>query len=272
MKLSTIVSFLGPDHRLVGPDVEITGIADLSDAGPADLSYRVGATLMDAAVISGSRAGAVIVSDTIPCGDGLRRPPLVLSASPRLSMIRVIKEFFFLDLDQTSSDPPISIPGAPITRGRAVTIGFYATISSIRSIGRNVTIHNHACIGEPGFNYARDELGRPVHFPHLGMVVIGDDVEVFPFANIDRGTLADTTIGNGVKIDHHVHIGHNTAIGDDTVLLAHAAIGGNAVIGRRCLIGMGVMVKDRVTIGDDVTVDMGSCVTRDIPANTIVRK
>ncbi len=274
MKLSDIVAFLGQGHRLVGPDIEITGVGNIDGAHASDLSYWVGSTLMDAATISISHAGAVLVSEEIPYSDGLHRPSLVMCPSPRLSMIRVLKRFFMLDVELNRTEPPIFLGGEmlAVQDRKSVTIGFYATIQAIRQpIGNNVTIHDHVCIGGQGFLYARDAEGRRHHFPHLGMVVIGNDVEIFPFTKIDRGTLDDTIIGNGVNIDHHVHIGHNAVVGDDTVILSHAAIGGNAVIGRRCIIGMGALIKDRVTIGDDVTVDMGSVVKTDVPSGTTTR-
>ncbi|MCK9568609.1 hypothetical protein M0R72_06690 [Candidatus Pacearchaeota archaeon] len=267
MKLSDIVAFLGPGHRLVGPDVEITGIGPLDGSGPADLSFCSGKNLIDLSRVLATKAGAVVAHDILEVAEGTAGPSMVLCADPKLSFVRVLREFFAPDYDENMVDCPFpifNVPGVPSPK-QTVSIGFYSVVASIATIGKNVTIHNHVSIGQPGFNYVRDPDGRWAHFPHLGGVVIGNDVDIYPFANIDRGVLSDTIIGNGVKIDHHVHVAHNAVIGDNTILIAHTVVGGSAHIGRGCWIGIGAMIKDNITIGDNVTIGMGAVVLKDVP-------
>jgi UDP-3-O-[3-hydroxymyristoyl] glucosamine N-acyltransferase len=84
--------------------------------------------------------------------------------------------------------------------------------------------------------------------------VLGDDVEVGANTTIDRGTLGDTEIASGVKLDNLVQIGHNVRIGEDTAMAACVGIAGSSVIGRRCTFGGQVGIADHLTIGDDVHV------------------
>jgi UDP-3-O-[3-hydroxymyristoyl] glucosamine N-acyltransferase len=91
---------------------------------------------------------------------------------------------------------------------------------------------------------------------------------VFIGANacIARGTLTDTTIESGAKIDNLVHIAHNVQVGRDAVVIGHAAVGGSAQIGARSWIAPGALVLDGLQIGDDAVIGQGAVVMRDIPA------
>ena len=101
--------------------------------------------------------------------------------------------------------------------------------------------------------------------PHIGRVVLEDDVEIFPFTNIDRATLSTTRVGRGTKIDHYCHIGHNTVIGEDTVITPNVTTLGGCRIGDGCWIGAGTMLRDGVRLANGVTTGMGSMVTKDVP-------
>lgn len=137
-------------------------------------------------------------------------------------------------------------------------------------MGENVHIDKTATIGGPGFGYVRDTDDRLIHFPHMGNVVLCDDVEIYPHANVDRGALADTIIGGGTKIDHHAHVAHNCVVGHDTMICAHAVLCGSSKVGDRCFIGVGALIKEAVTIGNDVIVGLGAVVIRDVPSGEIV--
>jgi UDP-3-O-[3-hydroxymyristoyl] glucosamine N-acyltransferase len=103
-------------------------------------------------------------------------------------------------------------------------------------LGDRVEIHAGAVIGADGFGYAHGE-GRYWKFPQIGIVEIGDDVEIGTNTTIDRGSLEDTRIGNGVKLDNLVHVGHNCQIGDHTVIAALTGISGSCWFGRNVVIG-----------------------------------
>ena len=132
-------------------------------------------------------------------------------------------------------------------------------------IGRNVTIHAGTVIGADGFGYLRAEDGAVTNFPHVGGVEIEDDVEVGANACIDRGSLGDTVIRRGAKIDNLVHIAHNVVVGRDAFVIANAMIGGSTVLGDRSWVSPSATLRDVITIGRGATVGLGAVVTKDVP-------
>ena len=124
-------------------------------------------------------------------------------------------------------------------------------------------MHAGAVIGADGFGFAKDGA-HWVKIPQTGGVRIGDDVEIGANTTIDRGTLDDTVVGHGVKLDNQIQIGHNVRIGDDTIMAAFVGVAGSAVIGRRCMIGGAARIMGHVTIVDDVVVSTQTFVSRSI--------
>jgi UDP-3-O-[3-hydroxymyristoyl] glucosamine N-acyltransferase len=106
--------------------------------------------------------------------------------------------------------------------------------------------------------------GRWLKMPHIGRVVIGDDVEVGANTTIDRGAMADTIIEDGVKLDNQIQIGHNVRIGAHTTIAGCVGIAGSATIGARCVIGGAAMISGHLHIADDVQVSGGTAVTSSI--------
>ena len=132
------------------------------------------------------------------------------------------------------------------------------------SIGARCLFKPGAVIGSDGFGHAPDVDGY-VKVPQLGSVRIGDDVEVGANSTVDRGTLEDTVIGDGVKLDNQVQVGHNCRIGAHTVIAGCVGISGSSVIGSRCMIGGAVGIAGHLEIGDDVVVTGYSLVTHSLP-------
>ncbi|MEI7824028.1 MAG: UDP-3-O-(3-hydroxymyristoyl)glucosamine N-acyltransferase [Chlorobiaceae bacterium] len=104
-------------------------------------------------------------------------------------------------------------------------------------IGNRAVIHSGSVIGADGFGFAPQRNGSYVKIPQMGIVEIGDDVEIGANVTIDRATMGSTVICRGAKIDNLVQIAHNCRIGEDTVIAAQAGISGSVTIGRQCLIG-----------------------------------
>jgi UDP-3-O-[3-hydroxymyristoyl] glucosamine N-acyltransferase len=137
-------------------------------------------------------------------------------------------------------------------------------------VGHRVIFHPNAVIGADGFGYFFAE-GRHQKIPHIGGVMIGDDVEVGACACIDRAKFGYTAIGKGVKIDNLVQIGHNVRVGEHCVFAAQTGISGSVRIGDRCLFGGKTGATDHVTIGDDVRLAGGFAVaTKDIPDGLMI--
>ncbi len=138
-------------------------------------------------------------------------------------------------------------------------------------IGKHVTIFPGCVIGSPGFGFIPDENGALFNFPHIGGVVIEDHVVIQALTNVDRGSLGDTIIRAGAKVDTLVHVGHNSTIGSESLIAAKAMLGGSCQIGDRCWIGPSTSIRDGgVHINDGAFVGMGSLVVKDVEANARV--
>jgi len=116
-------------------------------------------------------------------------------------------------------------------------------------VGDRVQIHAGSVIGADGFGYAPGD-GRYWKFPQAGLVEIGDDVEIGANTTIDRGSLDDTRIAEGVKLDNLVHVGHNVKIGAHTVIAAQTGISGSSTLGHHVVVGGQVGIADHCTLED----------------------
>ena len=116
-------------------------------------------------------------------------------------------------------------------------------------LGSRVEIHSGAVIGADGFGYAFGE-GKYWKFPQAGIVEIGDDVEIGANTTIDRGSLDDTRICEGAKLDNLVHVGHNVQIGAHTVIAAQTGISGSSVLGHHVVVGGQVGIADHCRLED----------------------
>lgn len=131
-------------------------------------------------------------------------------------------------------------------------------------IGQRAIIHSGAVIGADGFGFApRPDRGW-MKIPQVGAVRIGDDVEIGANTTIDRGTLEDTTIGNGVKLDNQIQIAHNVSIGDHTAMAACVGVAGSATIGAHCQIGGAAGILGHLHIADGTTIGPMSLVMSSI--------
>ena len=134
-------------------------------------------------------------------------------------------------------------------------------------IGHRCIIHSGAVIGADGFGFAPDfsaNGGEWVKIPQTGSVVIGDDVEIGALTSIDRGAMANTTIGSGCKIDNHVQIAHNVVIGEHCVIAGCAAVSGSTKIGRYCIVGGAANFAGHLTIADHTTISGNTSIIRSI--------
>lgn len=126
-------------------------------------------------------------------------------------------------------------------------------------LGRNVILHSGVVAGSDGFGYVKDK-GKIYKFPQAGKVTIEDDVEIGANTTIDRGSMSDTIIGAGTKIDNLCQIAHNVKIGKNTIMAGHSGISGSTVIGDNVTIGGKVGVSDNIRIGSNAIIGGGSSV------------
>jgi UDP-3-O-[3-hydroxymyristoyl] glucosamine N-acyltransferase len=153
--------------------------------------------------------------------------------------------------------------GVDAVVGERTRLAPHATLLDGCRIGARGIVHGGAVIGADGFGFAPVE-GRWEKIEQLGIVRIGDDVEIGANTCIDRGALDDTVIDDGVKLDNLIQIAHNVRIGAHTAMAGCVGVAGSTTIGRRCTIAGAAMIIGHLRIVDDVTVTVGTCVTRSI--------
>jgi UDP-3-O-[3-hydroxymyristoyl] glucosamine N-acyltransferase len=132
-------------------------------------------------------------------------------------------------------------------------------------IGKRCLIHAGVVLGADGFGFWESGNGHLEKIPHIGNVVLGDEVEIGANTTIDRSLAGSTLVGQGSKIDNLVHIAHNVSIGEHTAIAAQVGISGSVRIGRRNRIGGQVGIVGHIQTGDDVIIEAKSGVSKSLP-------
>lgn len=287
------------DGALVGsPDKRITGVALIDDATSEQITFTdIPSTLQLLDEVGVFAAGAVIV----PLDYRGSRTNVIKVSNPQLACARVISLFHPALRPAPSVHPNADVHRSAIL-GRGVHVGPWVTIgertvvgdrvvilagacvgsdvvinadstlgcrvvvATRTRIGERVTIHPGAVIGSDGFGYLLDERANLHRIPHVGCVVIEDDVEIGAGVAIERANLGQTLIQQGAKIGNLVQIGHNVDIGRNTRIIAQAGIGGNTVIGQHVTIGGQAGIEQNLTIGDHAVIGPQAGIIRDVLA------
>jgi UDP-3-O-[3-hydroxymyristoyl] glucosamine N-acyltransferase len=287
---------------LTGPSgVPVAGLNTAAEAGPDQLTF-VG-DLVNANRWSAGRAGTVIVGSGIelPGDDGTRAVIRVVDAD--LAMIPVLELFFAGDpkpdpgvaaaarihpsaaVDPTARIAPGAVVGPRCTVGAGAVLHANAVMYDDAHLGAGSMLHAgavlrercvvgarcivgaNAVIGGDGFGYRASADGRSVlRIPHLGNVVLEDDVEIGSGAMIDRGKFGATRIGAGSKIDNLCQIGHNVSIGRMCMISGHTGIAGSVQVGDGVQMGGGVGIAPHLRIGSGARIAARAAVMCDIPA------
>ncbi|HET6781426.1 MAG TPA: UDP-3-O-(3-hydroxymyristoyl)glucosamine N-acyltransferase, partial [bacterium] len=271
MKLHELAAAIGGEA--VGDrEVEIVGVAEIASAGPGRIVMAADARRL--AEAEGSTASAVLLPENL----NSERKPAVRAKNIRLAFGRAIGLLHPLRRPEPGIHPtaivgegtrvessvsigPYAVIGEEceiedhVTIGAACAIGDgvrigeesilypHVTVYARCIIGARVILHSGAVLGSDGFGYAAVN-GRQVKIPHVGRVVIEDDVEIGANSAIDRATLGETRIGAGTKIDNLVQIGHNVVIGRDVVIAGQCGVSGSVTIGDRAVLAGKVGVVD----------------------------
>src|SRR5579859_1222385 len=256
--------------------VELHNVAAPERAGARDLIYVDAAKHAERAAASAAHAAVAAEGIALPGKTVLRaknakfafakaatilreRVPIARGVHPTASVAPLAR------VHATASIGPYAVVGEDTHIGEGTEIGAHCVIgsacwigddcrlhprvtlySAVR-VGHRVEIHSGAVIGADGFGYAYGE-GHYQKFPQAGIVEIGDDVEIGANTTIDRGSLDDTRIAEGVKLDNLVHIGHNVKIGAHTVIAAQTGVSGSSTIGDRVVVGGQVGIADHCTL------------------------
>ncbi len=275
-------------------DVEITGVAPLDPGGAGSVGFVESAKKL--ALLETSRLAACFIREA----DAARAPPssvrLVVTAAPEMAFAAASRALVRPRVDEFGEDgvhPTVELgEGAVIVSGarvaQNVTIGARTRIGPnavvgcgvsigpdgeigpgavvrFAELGARVRIHANAVIGESGYGltHGRNAL---IERPHVGRVVIADDVRIGAGTTVDRGMFVDTTIGEATKIDNLVQIAHNVRVGRWCVIAGCAGVSGSAVIEDRAVLGGSVGISDHVTVGAGARLAGATLVMRDVPA------
>ena len=259
MKVSDLARLLGGTWE--GSDAEISGVAPLEAAGPAQLSF-VG-NRKAALEAASSAAGCLLVPGDYPAGQILIRV-----SDPRAAFARAIAVLHpphrpapgvhpsAVVAPNVEIGPGTSIgPGCSVAEGCRIGEGcvLHANVTLYENVtlGNRVVLHAGCVLGADGFGFVL--TGEHYEkFPQIGTVEIGDDVEIGANSCVDRAALGVTRIGNGTKIDNLVHVGHNCRIGNHVVIAAQTGFSGGVVVEDHAVIG------GQVGIGDKARIESGA--------------
>lgn len=238
-------------------------------------------------IINASKASVILVQKGVDEKKlDYTNKTIVIIESPRQVFIKILNACFPPEKKRGGIHPS-SIIDPAATIHPSVYIGPYCVIGkcSIQEqsviypnviindnvvIGKQVIISPGCVIGYDGFGYSRNEDGSIEKFPHYGGVIIEDDVELGSNVSIDRGTLGNTIIKKGAKIDNFCHIAHNVVIGKYALVIAHAMVGGSTEIGDYSWIAPSAALREGIKIGKGALVGLGAVVVKDVPDNTVV--
>jgi len=279
MKNSEIAQYL--NSKMLGKDIDIFKVSTLKNIHENSLIFSK--KKVDESFFKNIENVCLIVTDF---KGEIYNNSVIISENPRLAIAKTIKKFFAKTLLPGISKNSIIHPSAKI--GKDVYIGEFCVIGEnveisegtqimnnvvIKDnvkIGKNCLIKSNTVIGEKGFGFEFEKDGTPVEFPHIGSVIIEDNVEIGALNTIAAGTIENTIIHSYVKTNDQVHIAHNCEIGEKTIITACSEISGSVSIGKRCWIGPNCSIINNIKIEDDSLVGLGSVVIKDIPPNCIV--
>lgn len=294
--LRKLASILG--GKVIGvPEQIIRGVSDIKDGAPDTITFLFNPKHQE--LIDQTSASAVIVADAALLND---KSGIVVE-NPRLAMAKVLKLFEPQNnIEKGIHATAIIHKSAKI--GKDVSIGAFSIIGQNVEIADDTIIYNNVSIGDNvviGTNtviypqvaiYLRTNIGNNVivdmgtvigssgygyetendvhhKIPQIGSVIIEDDVEIGANCAIDRGTIGNTIIGQGTKLDNLVQIAHNVKIGKGCLLMGLVGIAGGTTIGDHCIFAGQCGVKDGVNIGERAIFVGKTGVTKSLPGNKI---
>ena len=290
--LSVLAGEIGA--RLQGADAEVTGIAGVDEAGPGQVTFLSNPRYAGQA--RETKASAIICKEPIP-GAGCA---FLLTPDPYLAFALAVQRFH----PATRLSPGVSAQASvhpTAVLGKEVHVGPFAVVAEGAVVGDRVTLypgayvgkgavvgedtvlhprvtlyegvrvgkrallHAGCVIGSDGFGFAPTPDGYR-KIPQVGIVEIGDDVEIGANTTIDRAALGVTRVGNGTKLDNLIQVGHNVEVGRDTVIAAQVGIAGSARVGNRVMIGGQSGLAGHLEVGDGMMIGAKTGVAASIPA------
>jgi UDP-3-O-[3-hydroxymyristoyl] glucosamine N-acyltransferase len=237
--------------------------------------------------LSTVKQGAIICSNKTPTLSFNTGCTYILVDNPRLAFKNVVDAFFVdktieYNIEKSAQLHPRAKVAKQVKIGHnavveenaeienGTIIGHNTVIYKGVKIGKNVKVGANCSIGADGFGFEKDESGNYSRMPHMGNVIIEDDVEIANNVAIDRAVIGSTLICKNVKIDNLVHIAHGVEIGENTVIIANAMIAGSTKIGKNVWVAPSSSIMNKVKIGNNVIIGIGAVVLKDVPDGDVV--
>ncbi|MDV6328083.1 UDP-3-O-(3-hydroxymyristoyl)glucosamine N-acyltransferase [Idiomarina sp. Sol25] len=271
VRVSKLCQELGLE--LLGNDTSISAVASLDTVSANTLTFSKSSSDL------ASLEGIFCVNPTENLEPSVKHS-FILCDNPRMTFIKALAWLEdTIGFDQYNEEADISDSatigeGVVIEKGSKVGKNVFiepnVTIHRGTIIGDNSVIRSNSSIGSSGFGFERDLSGFPVRFPHLGRVVIGNNVEIGSCTTIAKGTLGDTIIEDNVKLDNLVHIAHNAVVKNGAFVIAGAEISGGVIVGENSWIAPNACTHQKIRIGKNSIVGLGAVVTKDVGANIVV--
>jgi UDP-3-O-[3-hydroxymyristoyl] glucosamine N-acyltransferase len=299
MKLGQIATTLGARLENGSPDLEISGVAGINEAGPGHLTFVANPKYAGAARTT--KASAVIVSDEFP----VISAALLRSKNPYLTFAHALELFskpahyepgvhstavihstakigegahigpyVVIDRDVQIGRNAVLLAHVVIYRGSTIGDDFFAHAHAVVregcQLGHRVLLQNGVVLGADGFGFAKDDAGHWYKIVQPEPVIVEDDVEVQANSCVDRASVERTHIGRGTKIDNLVQVGHGSHIGEHSLLASQVGLAGSTDVGNNVILTGQVGVVGHCKIGDGAIVTPQSGVAGDIEAGAIV--
>lgn len=279
MKLFEIAQVLGASLQSPMPDIEITGVAGIEEAGAHQITFISNPKY--AAMAKTTKAAAILVTEDFPA-EGLSvlrhanpylafaralelfyqppkyepgiHPTAVIDPTARIGARAHVGPYVFIDAEAVIGDDAVLLAHVVIYRG--VTIGHrffahsHAQVREFCELGNDVTLQNGVVIGADGFGFARDGARGWHKIVQSGVTRLEDRVEVQANSCVDRASIGETVIGADTKIDNLVQVGHGCSVGEHTMLCSQVGVGGSSHLGNNVILAGQVGVAGHLTIGD----------------------
>ncbi len=286
--IGQLLSKYGVPNRSEGPQTKVTGVSSIDHASTNELTFCYHDGEKGASMISKSNAGVILCKNSM---EGQVHPKpgkqkLFFLDNPRLIFVQLMSEIYRKKKMVGISTHAVVSDTAKI--GAGSYIGDYVVVGDNCNIGDNTIIYDrvslvqNCCIGSgciiqsgvtlgaDGFAFERFTNGELIRFPHIGSVKIGNNVEICANTNIARGSLSDTQIGDGTKVDAMVQVAHNVVVGKNCEITTGTIIGGSTKIGDMSWTGLNSTLKDNIKVGTRVLIAAGAVVIHDVEDQDVV--
>ena len=296
-KLSDLAHKLGLTLR--GEDKDISGVATLEEAGPGDISFLANPKYIPQ--LAHTRAGAVVIhpdhsaeaATALVSPDPYRyfsrimylfarpqgsftgvSPQAFVHPEARLGKDCTVYPFCYIGPRAVLGDGATLFPGCYVGEDASIGAGtlLYPNVSLMAGtqIGEKCILHAGVVLGADGFGFVPTPQGIE-KIPQVGIVRIGDNVEIGANTTIDRASLGETVVADGCKIDNLVQLGHNVRVGRYTMLVSQTGIAGSTKVGERVVMAGQAGIGGHLNIGDGAVIGPKSGIGQDVaPGQTVM--